>query len=106
MAIDPAPKAAHAYNGRGIAYDMLGDYERSIADYDASIALDPNESSTFNNRGFAYKLKGDLDRALPDYDKAIELDPRCAIAYINRGVAHYRDDIAIEDFTRAIENDA
>ena len=100
---------AHAYNSRGIVYDLLGDYERSISDYNASIALDPNEPSTFNNRGYAYKLKGDIDRALPDYDKAIALDPRCAIAYINRGIAYYRKDqydVAIEDFTRAIENEA
>ena len=40
-----------AYNNRGAAYAVLGQYQLAIEDYDKAIQLDP------------------------DYDKAIQLDP-------------------------------
>ena len=107
-AIERAPKSAHAYNSRGVVYDMLGELWSIVADFNPHRARS-NRAVGVQQHGYAYKLKGDIERALPDYDKAIALDPRCVIAYINRGIAYYRKDqydVAIEDFTKAIENEA
>jgi tetratricopeptide (TPR) repeat protein len=41
----------------------MGEYDRAIADFDASIRLDPASAWTFNNRGSAWYFKGDRDRA-------------------------------------------
>jgi tetratricopeptide (TPR) repeat protein len=89
---------AFAYYNRGIARLEMGEYDRAIADFDASIRLDPTSASTFNNRGSAWYAKGDPDRAITDFDKVIQLDPNYAFAYNNRGEV-WKDK---GDFNRAI----
>jgi tetratricopeptide (TPR) repeat protein len=76
---------AVAYSYRGRAWLKIGEYDRAIADFDASIRLDPANAWTFNNRGSAWYFKGDRDRAIADFDKAIQRDPAYALAYHNRG---------------------
>jgi tetratricopeptide (TPR) repeat protein len=99
---------AFAYHNRGLAELEAGDYDRAIADFDASIRLDPTSAPTFNNRGSAWYAKGDPDRAIADFDKAIQLDPAYAFAYHNRGEI-WKDkgdfDRAIADYGKAISFD-
>ena len=96
---------AFAYHNRGLAELEAGDYDRAIADFDASIHLDPASASTFNNRGSAWYAKGNPDRAIADFDKAIQLDSAYAFAYHNRGEV-WKDkgdfDRAIADYGKAI----
>jgi tetratricopeptide (TPR) repeat protein len=47
------PKFAGAYNNRGLAYAVEGDYQRAIADYDQAIALDPANGAARRNRARA-----------------------------------------------------
>src|SRR5262245_25869065 len=61
------PKSALAYNNRGSAYAVKGDFDRAIADYSEAIRLDPKYSLAYNNRGYAYRVKGYYDRAMADY---------------------------------------
>jgi tetratricopeptide (TPR) repeat protein len=89
---------ASVYYNRGLAELEVRDYDRAIADFDASIRLDPASAPTFNNRGSAWYAKGDPDRAIADFDKAIQLDPAYALAYHNRGEI-WKDK---GDFNRAI----
>jgi Tfp pilus assembly protein PilF len=89
---------AVAYYYRGLARLGTGEHDRAIADFDASIALDPESARTFNNRGTAWYVKGDRDRALADFDKAIQRDPDYAFAWHNRGEV-WKDK---GDFNRAI----
>jgi hypothetical protein len=91
-------RLAFAYYNRGLARLELGEYDRAIADFDASIRLDAASAPTFNNRGTAWYAKGDPDRAIADFDKAIHLDPAYAFAYHNRGEV-WKDR---GDFNRAI----
>jgi tetratricopeptide (TPR) repeat protein len=101
-------RLAFAYYNRGLAELEIGEYDRAIADLDASIRLDPTSASTFNNRGSAWYAKGDPDRAIADFDKAIQLDPAYAFAYNNRGEV-WRDkgdfNRAIADYGKAISLD-
>jgi hypothetical protein len=45
---------AVAYYSRGQGWLKTGEYDRAIADFDASISLDPASAWTFNNRGSAW----------------------------------------------------
>jgi tetratricopeptide (TPR) repeat protein len=97
-----------AYNKRGIAYYMKGEFDRAIADYTKVIALDPKNAKAYYNRGLAYHEKGEVDRAIANYTKAIALDPNFALAYNNRGVAYAMKgdkEQAIADFRKALEID-
>jgi len=96
---------AFAYNHRGVAYHVKGDYDRAILDYTQAIALDPNYAVAYTNRGLAYTSNGNGKHAIMDYTQAITLDPRYAQAYTNRGVAYHAVgdyDRAISDYTQAI----
>jgi tetratricopeptide (TPR) repeat protein len=79
---------ALAYNNRGVAYKVKGEYDLALRDYDQAIQLDPNSASHYNNRGIIYRLKHDYDRAIADYDEAIWLKTNYVAAYYNRALAY------------------
>ena len=56
-------------------YRVLGQYQRSIKDYDKAIELRPDAGRYFYNRGNAYRGLSYHQRAIEDYDKSIKLDP-------------------------------
>jgi tetratricopeptide (TPR) repeat protein len=99
---------AVAYYHRGQAWLKTGDDNRAIADFDASIRLDPASAWTFNNRGTAWYFKGDREHALDDFNEAVRLDPDYALAWHNRGeVRKDKGDLngAIADYGTAIRLD-
>ena len=102
------PKAAFAYNNRGLAHKAKGDHDRALADFDQAIKLLPSFAIAYVNRGFAHAATGDQDRAIADYDEALRIDPKMPLALNNRGWGYHVKgdyDRAIADFTRAIESD-
>ncbi len=68
------PNLPDAVYNRGRAYQLKGEPDRALLDFDQTIKLDPKDASAFNNRGNSYRAKGDNDRAIQDYDQAIRLD--------------------------------
>ena len=42
---------APAYNGRGLVYDKLNDYEKACIDFNKAIDLDPTNPVYIHNRG-------------------------------------------------------
>src|SRR5580658_4212721 len=54
---------ATAYNNRGVAYRIKGEYDKAIDDFEA-IKLRPGFANAFNNRGVAHRNNGDLNGAL------------------------------------------
>src|SRR6516164_641390 len=60
---DKGDKLAEAFNNRGVAYRLKGDYDRAIADYNQAIKLKPSAEGYFN-RGNAQLGKGHYDRAI------------------------------------------
>jgi tetratricopeptide (TPR) repeat protein len=81
---------AAAFYNRANAYSRLGDFDRSIQDYDQAIKIDPNFANAFYNRGNAYGNKGQFDRAIQDFDQAIKIDPKSAFAFRSRSIAKAR----------------
>ena len=95
-----------AYNNRGIAYNVLGNYKQAIEDFNRAIEIKPDSEIAYLNRGNAYNSLGNYKQAIEDYNRAIEIKPDYAEAYNNRGGAYdglgnYKQ--AIEDYNRAIE---
>jgi tetratricopeptide (TPR) repeat protein len=101
-------RLATAYNNRGVAYRIKGNYVPAIDDFNEAIRLVPDYASAFNNRGVAYRNMGNLVRAVDDYDQAIRIKPDYVAAYYNRGLAltdkgEYGK--AISDFTVVLRVD-
>jgi lipoprotein NlpI len=94
-----------AYNNRGNARNMQGDFDEAIEDFDEAIKLDPKYALAYNNRGSAWIGMGDFDHAIADFNQAIALDAKYALAYNFRGsawIAKGDVDRAISDFDEAI----
>ena len=67
------PDYAKAYDSRGVAYGLKGEYDKAIADYTAAIRINPDFAYAYNNRGLAYEELGEKAKAATDFAKAKEL---------------------------------
>lgn len=70
-----ATDRAGAFNNRGYAYMRLGDGDRALADFSASIENDPTWNIAFVNRARIYVSRGELDKAEADLDHALKTTP-------------------------------
>ncbi len=96
---------AKLHYNRAIEWAAKGDYDRAIADYDASLRLVPRNVDALYNRGNAWGNKGDHDRAIADYDAAIALNPKDPAAHNGRAyewTAKGEYQKAIADYDNAI----
>ncbi|MEO1491159.1 MAG: tetratricopeptide repeat protein [Pseudomonadota bacterium] len=101
-------RAVWALNNRGLAHAARGNYLAALADYDAAIALDPDNAAAFSNRGNAHAALGDMLKALADHSRAIEIDPKYVSAWHNRGVDHEElgnPRAALADYRQALDLD-
>ena len=92
----------------GTAHAWIGEYEKSIRDFDDSVNLEPNFAMSYYNRGVSYVSLNEYDKALTDFNKTIELLPSYSSAYNNRGFVYLQlgqYEIALEDFNNAINID-
>jgi tetratricopeptide (TPR) repeat protein len=93
---------ATAFNNRGFAYKLKGDYDRALQDYDQAIRLSPKNANAHNNRGMIYKIRGEYDRAIEEYSQAIWLSNNdYPAAFFNRAKAYFAKgqyDRALADF--------
>jgi tetratricopeptide (TPR) repeat protein len=112
-----------AYNGRGLAFYEIKQYDTAVSDFIQALRLDPDFATAYYNRGNAYDARKDYGKAIADYSKAIgykpneykkaihdftqavRIDSTYTKAYNNRGMMYGRlgeNDQAISDFTRAV----
>ncbi len=89
---------AKLHYNRGNTWAAKGNHDRAIADYDATLRLNPRYSDALHNRGNAWGNKGDSDRAIADYDAAIALDGKDSLSYSSRAFEW----TAKGDYVRAI----
>ncbi|HWD27931.1 MAG TPA: tetratricopeptide repeat protein [Rhizomicrobium sp.] len=75
---------------RGIDYDMLGQYDLAMADFNAAIKLKPKLGAAYRNRAVEWHRKGDYAAAVADYDEALRLDPSDVYALYGRGVTRIK----------------
>ena len=118
-AIELDPRYIQAYNNRGAAHGFMGEHDKALADFNASIRLNPTKAPMpYCNRGFVYLYRGqgaaankqfeaaarDYAEAKKNFDRAIEIDPKYARAYVARGRALTGMglyDQALKDYDRA-----
>jgi len=72
---DKPADLAIAHSWRASAFRDVGEFDKSLADCEQAISLDPTNARGFICRGHTFKEKGEPGRALPDYDRAVALKP-------------------------------
>jgi tetratricopeptide (TPR) repeat protein len=84
-AIQLNPRYVAAYFSRAAIYEQIGEYTKSLADYDQVLSLTPNDADAYSNRGFLKSERlNDLQGGLADLNRAIAINPRVAHFYYNR----------------------
>jgi Tfp pilus assembly protein PilF len=94
------------YFNRGIFFQQAGDWQKALANYSKSEALDPNNPDTYNNKGVVLKEMGKYDQALDEFLRAVFLDSGYAKAYNNIGVVYFMKENyheAIRHYLKAID---
>jgi tetratricopeptide (TPR) repeat protein len=86
---------------------MDGDYNGALADYQAALALAPNDPAIYIQRGeMKFEYLKDTPGALADYDRAIQLDAKSTTAYLGRSTVKIQtNDLvgAMADINKLIE---
>jgi tetratricopeptide (TPR) repeat protein len=103
------------YYNRGNIYDINGQYDLAINDFNQIIRINPQYMDAYNRRcivydkrGNSYMNKGQYDLAIEDFTRVIEIYPQSADVHFNRGISYLskgQNDLAIADFTIAKEID-
>ena len=68
------PSDDFEFYAKGVAYEVLVNYEMAITNFDQAIKFDPQKVIAYIRRGRVYSLKGNFERALADFDKALQLE--------------------------------
>jgi tetratricopeptide (TPR) repeat protein len=82
------PKASwRAWNARGVAADLNGDFEAADVAYERALALAPDRAEVLTNVGWSKLLRGDWNGAIAPLEQAAELMPSSARAANNLELA-------------------
>lgn len=84
-AIDLNPSAADAemYYNRGVDYGAIGNSQKAISDYTASLLLKPRYFDALVNRGAEETSIGEVVAAHDDFIKALSVNPSGGIAWFD-----------------------
>ena len=80
--------ASLVYAMRALAYSIRGRHTEALADYDKSLAINPNLPHALNNRAWTYYKLGRPSKGFADVQKALKLSPRSAHTYDTRAHIH------------------
>jgi tetratricopeptide (TPR) repeat protein/predicted aspartyl protease len=86
-AVKDSPFYAEASAARGLLLFRLGDYDKSIADYDASLKINPKDASALYGRGIDKLRKLRTSEGQADIDQATALSPKIAQSFDLLGFA-------------------
>jgi tetratricopeptide (TPR) repeat protein len=84
---------ADAYNNRGNAHEVQGDFVAAIKDYTEAIRLNRDYAEAYYNRAIVWEKKEDYGKAISDYQKYLELG----------GGVRDGDQKEVEGFIRALK---
>ncbi len=90
-ALKRAPKGsefyAHVANSRGLVWLRMGSYEKSIADYDSAIKINPKDASSWYARGIDELRLQKPGESQADIAQAEALSPTVAERFSRHGIA-------------------
>lgn len=106
MAIDLYPHNPKFYLARAIAYQMINQIPKAIADCDAVIQMGEETSVAYSMRATCRLLQQDYQNALSDVNEAIKVNPDDPQVYhlrgeINDKLKNYNE--AKSDFQRYLD---
>src|SRR5215469_8438840 len=101
-----ANPSALGYRLRGLCLRWEEKYQLALADLNAAVSLNPNDSFALGERGTVYDKLGDHDRAIADLTRSLEINAEDPYMFADRGFAYlhakrYAD--ALADFSSAID---
>jgi predicted Zn-dependent protease len=102
------PKNAQLLNKVGVAFQQLGDLDRSEKFYKRAMHADKKFASAANNCGTVEYEKKHYGRAIGFYDKALDLRSDLPTVYSNLGYAYFEDKQfpkAMDSFQKALALD-
>ena len=88
LSIDPLN--VKVYNGIGISYDFLGDFDLAEAAYKEALKIKPDSAYTHNNLGFSYLIQGKYDLSIDAFKTAVAIDDQQIKFRHNLGLAYAR----------------
>jgi adenylate cyclase len=106
IAIDTTNPLGHL--AKGLVLRVERRFDDAIAEFERTLALDPNVSEAYGNMGFTYGEIGQYEKAIEFFDKAIRLSAQnqeLAHWYFGKGGAYFglqQYDLAIEWERRTI----
>ena len=74
------------YSDRAVCYFHLKQSDKSLADMNKAVELQPDHGYRYSSRAFIKESMGNTEGAIEDYKKAIEIDPEDAISHNNLGM--------------------
>jgi tetratricopeptide (TPR) repeat protein len=81
-----SPLNARILDSRGLVRLRLGDYDKSLADYDASLKIRPKDASALYGRGIDELRKKKPAEGEADIAAAINIQPKIADEFARRGI--------------------
>jgi superkiller protein 3 len=90
-------KYVDAYVNLGVVYYQLGRFSDALAQYDAALAITPDDADIHHNRGAAYAQEALqsqtpdealLDKAVEEFQRALAINPSLPQAYFSLGVVY------------------
>ena len=81
-----APDYAEGWNARATLYYLMGRYEDSLTDIDATLNLEPRHFGALSGRGLVYAELEEWELALESFDAALAVNPHMAGARMNAEV--------------------
>ncbi len=77
------------YNHRGMAYFVMGEYEKALQDFTRAIKFDSQNLRALNNRGLAYRMLKKYDLALEDFRNSLEINSYQYETYHMRALTYF-----------------
>ena len=100
-------KEYYLYNNLAIAYENLGNLEKSKEYIDKEVLISPQESLGYLNLADLYIQEGEYDLALENYNIALKIDPNNPNIFNNKAILFldYLNDNenAFKNYSKAIE---
>ena len=80
----------YAYNGLGVIYDLEGEHEQAMENYEIARQILPRSAMIYNNIGYSYYLVDNLEVAENFFSQAVALNSDYAEAWRNLALLYVR----------------
>lgn len=80
------PDCWKGWHYKGLTYDILAEYTKSIVCYNKAIELNKSSSLSWYNKGIIFEKTGNHEKSIQSYNIALQIDPKNVRALNNKGI--------------------